>query len=74
MRQKVLGRFKREMWVHHKLQEIVFYATSESHRDTKVEASAAVIEHQVANGLPEELDSMPVDSPERLAKCGFLSE
>jgi len=73
-RQRLFDRFKREMWVHHKLEEAVFYNTLAKSRQTRDEAFEAINEHHVANGLLEELDSVPVDSPEWASKFGVLSE
>ncbi len=73
-RRRLFDRFKREMWVHHKLEEAVFYNTLSRHRETRDEAFEAVNEHHVANGLLEELDSVPVDSPEWASKFGVLTE
>jgi hypothetical protein len=73
-RQQLFDTFKREMWVHHKLEEAVFYTTLEKNRETRAEAFEAVNEHHVANGLLEELDSVPVDSAEWTSKFGVLCE
>lgn len=73
-RRRLFDRFKREMWVHHKLEEAVFYTTLAKRRATRDEAFEAVNEHHVANGVLEELDSMPVDSPEWASKFGVLCE
>jgi len=73
-RQKLFDSFKRDLWAHHKLEEAVFYTTLAARRKTRAEAFEAVNEHHVANGLLEELDSVPVDSPEWAAKFGVLCE
>jgi Hemerythrin HHE cation binding domain len=73
-RQKLFNTFKIEMWVHHKVEEAVFYTTLAKRRKTRAEAFEAINEHHVANGLLEELDSMPVDSAEWASKFGVLCE
>lgn len=73
-RRKLFDTFKREMWAHHKLEEAVFYTTLSNQRATRDEAFEAVNEHHVANGLLEELDSVPVDNAEWAAKFGVLCE
>ena len=73
-RRKLFDTFKREMWAHHKIEEAVFYNTLMKQRDTRDEAFEAVNEHHVANGLLEELDSVPVDSAQWASKFGVLCE
>lgn len=73
-RRKLFDSFKRDLWGHHKVEEAVFYATLAKRRATRDEAFEAINEHHVANGLLEELDSMPVDSPEWASKFGVLCE
>jgi hemerythrin-like domain-containing protein len=73
-RKRLFDAFKRDLWTHHKLEEAVFYATLARQRATRDEAFEAVNEHHVANGLLEELDSFPVDSPEWATKFGVLCE
>ncbi|MEQ9607940.1 MAG: hemerythrin domain-containing protein [Kiloniellaceae bacterium] len=73
-RRKLFDAFKREMWAHHKIEEAVFYNTLMKHRATRDEAFEAVNEHHVANGLLEELDSVPVDSAQWASKFGVLCE
>lgn len=73
-RQELFTYFKKDMWSHHKLEEAVFYATLEAHRETRGEALEAVNEHHVANGLLEELDSVPVDNAAWAKKFEVLCE
>jgi len=73
-RKKLFDTFKVEMWVHHKVEEAVFYSTLAKRRETRDEAFEAINEHHVANGLLEELDSMPVDSAAWASKFGVLCE
>ncbi|WP_340119760.1 hemerythrin domain-containing protein [Pelagibius sp. 7325] len=73
-RRQLFDTFKREMWAHHKIEEAVFYNTLMKQRDTRDEAFEAVNEHHVANGLLEELDSVPVDSAQWASKFGVLCE
>jgi len=73
-RRKLFDTLKREMWVHHKLEEAVFYNSLIKQRATRDEAFEAVNEHHVANGLLEELDSIPVDSAQWASKFGVLCE
>lgn len=73
-RKRLFDHFKRDLWTHHKLEEAVFYETLAKQRATRDEAFEAVNEHHIANGLLEELDSIPVGSPEWASKFGVLCE
>ena len=73
-RSELFEKLKLDLWVHHKLEEAVFYSVLAEHRETRDEAYEAINEHHVANGLLEELDSMPVDSAAWHAKLGTLKE
>jgi len=73
-RDELFEYFARDMWLHHKLEEAVFYRTLAEKRKTRGEAFEAENEHHVANGLLEELETMPADSHEWMAKFGVLCE
>ncbi len=73
-RRDLFDRLKLEMWVHHKVEEAVFYAHLRAGDDMHGEAMEALNEHHTANGLFEELDTFPVDSEEWLMKFKALSE
>ena len=73
-RAELFEYFARDMWLHHKLEEAVFYRTLVEKRKTRGEAFEAENEHHVANGLLEELETMPADTPEWMAKFGVLTE
>ncbi|MGP1395701.1 MAG: hemerythrin domain-containing protein [Inquilinaceae bacterium] len=73
-RLSLFEELKIELWAHHKIEEAVFYSKLETIKATRGEAFEAVNEHHVANGLLEELDSMPVDNPQWLTKLGVLQE
>lgn len=73
-RSELFDRLKRDLWVHHKVEEAVFYSVLATHRETRGEAFEAINEHHVANGLLEELDSMPKGSAAWLSKLGVLKE
>ena len=66
--------FARDMWLHHKLEEAVFYTTLCERRKTRGDAFEAANEHHVANGLLEELDTIPADNAQWTAKFGVLCE
>ncbi len=73
-REALFEQLKLDLWVHHKLEEAVFYSQLVAHRETKGEAFEAINEHHIANGLLEELDSMPKSSTAWQAKLGTLKE
>ena len=52
----------------------MFYTTLAEKRRVKGEAFEAENEHHIVNGLLEELDTMPSDSAEWMAKFGVLAE
>ncbi len=73
-REKLFDDFKVDMWAHHKVEEAVFYSLLRERKAVKDEAFEALNEHHIANGLLEELDSMPVASSEWGTKFGVLKE
>ncbi len=73
-RRKLFDEFKLEMWVHHKIEEAVLYATLRENKDMHSEAMEAFNEHHVANGLIEELDTFSVNSEDWAVKFGSLAE
>jgi hypothetical protein len=73
-RHELFDRLKLDMWVHHKVEEAVFYSHLRAGKDMHGEAMEAVNEHHTANGLFEELDTFPVNSEEWLMKFKALSE
>jgi hypothetical protein len=73
-RRELFDRLKLDMWVHHKIEEAVFYSHLRAGNEMHAEAMEALNEHHTANGLFEELDTFPVDSEEWLMKFKALSE
>ncbi len=73
-RQKLFDHLKIEMWVHHKVEEAVFYSYLRAGDDMHGEAMEAYNEHHMANGVFEELDTFPVDSEEWGMKFKALCE
>jgi hypothetical protein len=73
-RRELFDRLKLDMWVHHKIEEAVFYSHLRAGNEMHAEAMEALNEHHTANGLFEELVTFPVDSEEWLMKFKALSE
>lgn len=73
-RRELFDDLKLEMWVHHKVEEAVFYAFLRESKDMHGEAMEAYNEHHMANGVFEELDTFPVDSEEWGMKFKALCE
>lgn len=73
-RRELFDHLKLDMWVHHKVEEAVFYSHLRAHDDMHGEAMEAYNEHHMANGVFEELDTFPVDSEEWGMKFKALSE
>lgn len=73
-RQKLFDHFKLDMWVHHKVEEAVFYSILRDTKDMHADAMEAYNEHHMANGMIEELDTFPVNSEEWHVKFKALCE
>lgn len=73
-RRELFDHLKLDMWVHHKVEEAVFYSHLRAGKEMHGEAMEALNEHHTANGLFEELDTFPVNSEEWLMKFKALSE
>lgn len=73
-RRELFDHLKLDMWVHHKVEEAVFYSYLRDGDDMHGEAMEAYNEHHMANGVFEELDTFPVDSEEWLMKFKALCE
>lgn len=73
-RQKLFDHFKLDMWVHHKVEEAVFYSILRGTKDMHADAMEAYNEHHMANGMIEELDTFPVNSEEWHVKFKALTE
>jgi hypothetical protein len=73
-RRELFDHLKLEMWVHHKVEEAVFYSHLRDGDDMHGEAMEAYNEHHMANGVFEELDTFPVDSEEWGMKFKALCE
>lgn len=73
-RRELFDHLKLDMWVHHKVEEAVFYSHLRAGDDMHGEAMEAYNEHHMANGVFEELDTFPVDSEEWGMKFKALSE
>jgi hemerythrin superfamily protein len=65
---------KNELMMHQQVEEAVLYTWLKDVEETRAEALEAIAEHQVVNGLIEELALMPKDSDEWFAKFGVLKE
>lgn len=73
-RTELFEYFMRDMWLHHKLEEAVFYRTLAESRKTRDESFEAENEHHIANGLLEELSTMRCDTAQWDSKFGVLCE
>lgn len=73
-RLELFGKFKLDMWAHHKVEEAVFYSYLRDDTDMSEDSYEALNEHHVANGLLEELDTFPVNSDEWGVKFKALCE
>ena len=73
-RLELFGKFKLDMWAHHKVEEAVFYSYLRDDTKMSEDSYEALNEHHVANGLLEELDTFPVNSDEWGVKFKALCE
>ena len=73
-RTELFNHLKIDMWVHHKVEEAVFYSYLRAGKEMHGEAMEAYNEHHMANGVFEELDTFPVDSEEWGMKFKALCE
>ena len=73
-RAQLFNDLKREIWVHAKVEETVFYMPLINRRRTRSESLEAVNEHHIANALLDELDSFPQDNDMWQSKFGVLKE
>ena len=73
-RKDLFDHLKLDMWVHHKVEEAVFYSYLREGKPMHGESLEALNEHHTANGLFEELDTFPVDSDGWMMKFKALSE
>lgn len=73
-RLELFGKFKLDMWAHHKVEEAVFYSYLRDRTEMSDDSYEALNEHHVANGLLEELDTFPVTSDEWGVKFKALCE
>jgi hypothetical protein len=73
-RQTLFDELKLDMWIHHKVEEAVFYSYLRGGKEMHGEAMEAYNEHHMANGVFEELDTFPVDSEEWGMKFKALCE
>lgn len=73
-RTELFDHLKLDMWVHHKVEEAVFYSYLRDTDEMHGEAMEAYNEHHMANGVFEELDTFPVDSEEWGMKLKALCE
>ena len=71
---ELFDHLKIDMWVHHKVEEAVFYSHLRAGKEMHGEAMEAYNEHHMANGVFEELDTFPVDSEEWGMKFKALCE
>ena len=73
-RAELFNHLKIDLWVHHKVEEAVFYSQLRAGKEMHGEAMEAYNEHHMANGVLEELDTFPVDSEEWGMKFKALCE
>lgn len=73
-RAELFNHLKLDMWVHHKVEEAVFYSHLREGKEMHGESLEALNEHHAANGLFEELDTFPVDADGWMMKFKALSE
>lgn len=59
-RRQLFDGLKLEMWVHHKVEEAVFYSFLRDTTEMHGEAMETYNEHHMANGVFEELDTFPL--------------
>jgi len=64
----------RELWAHGKVEEAVFYAALSQHRGARAETMEGLNEHQMINGLVEQLNAMPSGNGAWTAKMQVLAE
>ena len=74
LRRELFDHLKIDMWVHHKVEEAVFYSHLRAGKEMHGEAMEAYNEHHMANVVFEELDTFPVDSEEWGMKFKALCE
>ena len=73
-RAALFDELKREIWVHAKVEETVFYLPLIDRRKTRAESLEALNEHHIANSLLEEMDTVPQDNDMWASKLGVLKE
>lgn len=73
-RSALFDDLKREIWVHAKVEETVFYLPLMDKRKTRSESLEAINEHHIANSLLEEMDAIPQDNDMWMSKMGVLKE
>ena len=73
-RAALFDELKREIWVHAKVEETVFYLPLIDKRKTRAESLEALNEHHIANSLLEEMDTIPQDNDMWASKMGVLKE
>lgn len=73
-RRALYEELQREVWAHHKVEETVFYAALAKARDAQAEAMEGMNEHNLINGLMDELNVMPDDGTAWSAKFHVLGE
>jgi len=66
------GRLKRHLWIQHRVEEAVFYASLEHCEGADPEAVQAVHAHNLANGLLEAMDAEPIGNEAWFAHLGEL--
>src|SRR5688500_10719901 len=67
-RESLFQDFKLALLVHSKVEEAVFYTQLKSYKPLETNELEAENEHRVAGFLLEELNTMPKDNPEWMAK------
>jgi hemerythrin-like domain-containing protein len=73
-RESLFQDFKLALLVHSKVEEAVFYSQLKSYPPLETNELEAENEHRVAGLLLEELNTMPKNNPEWMAKFMMLKE
>ncbi len=73
-RETLFQEFKLALLVHSRVEEAVFYSQLKSHPELKIQELEAENEHRMAGLLLDELNTMPKDNPEWMAKFMMLKE
>ena len=73
-RAALFDALKREVWLHSKVEELVFYSPLMEERRSRGETLEGIAEHHVAERLLDELDGIPKDGEAWMSKLSVLKE